>query len=93
MSERAEDWITRFLDPYSGGVDGKGWPFGDVPRSQDLQHILKEIPEIRHVEECTVLRAPPLGAPAGHAKSLPRKGKPGQLYILHGTPTVLVDVD
>ncbi|GEM_PF-758825 len=93
VRERAEEWITRFLDPYFGGVDGGGWPFGDVPRSQDLQHILKEIPEIRHVEECTVLRAPPQGSPAGYSKTLPKKGKPGQLYILHGTPTVLVDVD
>jgi hypothetical protein len=93
VRERAEEWIVRFLDPFVGGVDGKGWPFGEVPRSQDLQHILKEIPEIRHVEECTVLRAPPPGAPAGYAKTLPRRGKPGQLFILHGAPTVLVDVD
>ena len=93
VRERAESWIGRFLDPFTGGVDGNGWPFGEVPRAQDLQHILKEIPEIRHVEECTVLRAPPTGAPAGYLRKLPRQGKPGQLFILSGTPTVMVDAN
>jgi hypothetical protein len=91
VRERAEEWIGRFLDPFTGGVDGKGWPFGEVPRAQDLQHILKAIPEIRHVEDCTVLRAPPPGAPAGYLRELPRHGRPGQLFILAGTPTVMVD--
>ena len=91
VRERAEAWVSRFLDPYTGGVDGTGWPFGEVPRSQDLQHILKEITEIRHVEECTVLRAPPPGAPAGWQRALPRKGRPGQLFVLQGSPTVMVD--
>jgi hypothetical protein len=74
-------------------VDETGWPFGEVPRPQDLQHILKEVSEIRHVEECTVLRAPPLGAPAGYLRELPRQGRPGQLFVLSGTPTVLVEAD
>ena len=93
VRERAEEWIKRFLDPFTGGVDQTGWPFGDVPRAQDLQHILKEIPEIRHVEECVVLRAPPPGAPAGYVRKLPKAGKPGQLFVLSGTPTVLVEAD
>jgi len=93
VRERAEQWIARFLDPFTGGVDGGGWPFGEVPRAQDLQHILKEIPEIRHVEECRVLRAPPPGAPAGYMRELPRHGRPGQLFVLAGTPTVLVEAD
>lgn len=91
VRERAEAWIVRFLDPFTGGVDGRGWPFGEVPRAQDLQHILKEVPEIRHVEECSVLRAPPPGAPAGYLRDLPRHGRPGQLFVLSGTPTVMVD--
>ena len=93
VRERAEQWVTRFLDPFTGGVDGDGWPFGDVPRSQDLQHILKEIPEIRHVDECVVRRAPPPGAPAGYARALPRKGRDGQLFVLAGSPTILLDLD
>ena len=93
VRERAESWVSRFLDPYTGGVDGKGWPFGEVPRAQDLQHILKEIPEIRHVEECTVLRAPPPGAPAGWQRALPKRGRPSELYVLAGAPTVMVEED
>ncbi len=93
VRERAEAWIAHFLDPYEGGVDSEGWPFGEVPRSQDIQHILKEIPEIRHVEDCTILRAPEPGAPAGSARSLPKKGQAHQLFVLAGTPTVLVESD
>jgi len=93
VRERAEAWIARFLDPFTGGVSGSGWPFGEVPRSQDLQHILGEIPEIRHVEECTVLRAPTPGAPAGSQRALPRRGRPSQLFYLLGSPTVMVEVD
>ncbi|MBJ93249.1 MAG: hypothetical protein CMP23_02105 [Rickettsiales bacterium] len=93
VRERAEAWITRFLDPYIGGVQGTGWPFGEVPRSQDMQHILKEIAEIRHVEDCQVLRAARPGAPAGAQRSLPRRGRPVQLFYLAGSPTVMVDLD
>jgi len=96
VRERAEAWIARFLDPFTGGGDGAGWPFGEVPRAQDLQHILKEIPEIRHVEECRVMRAPPPGAPAGYVRDLPRHGRPGQLFVLAGTrerPECAVDLD
>jgi len=93
VRERSEAWVTRFLDPYVGGVDGQGWPFGEVPRAEDLQHVLGEIPEIRHVSSCTILRAPPPGAPAGWARSLPERGRPGQLFVLAGAPTVLVEVD
>jgi len=93
VRERAEAWIARFLDPYIGGVSGSGWPFGEVPRSQDMQHILKAIPEIRHVEDCNVQRAARPGAVAGAKRSLPKRGRPVQLFHLSGSPTVMVEVD
>ena len=94
VRERAERWVVQFLDPYMGGVDGNGWPFGEVPRAEDLQHIITEIPEIRHVEQCEVLKAPKPGAPASVFRRLdPRSVKPRQLFVLSGSPTVVVDED
>ena len=94
VRERAEAWVVHFLDPYVGGVDGAGWPFGELPRAEDLQHIVTDIPEIRHVEHCEVTRALPPGAPATVSRRLdPRAVKPRQLFVLAGNPTVAVDED
>ena len=92
VRERAEEWVVRFLDPYEGGVDGEGWPFGELPRAEDLQHIITEIPEIRHVEHCEVTRAANPGSPLSVSRRLdPRTVKPRQLFVLAASPTVAVE--
>jgi predicted phage baseplate assembly protein len=89
---RAEAWVTGFLDPYTGGVDAAGWPFGELPRAQDLQHIIKEIPEIRHVEQCQVLRAVREGEALSVTRHLdPRAVRPRQLFVLAATPSIVVE--
>ncbi len=49
VRERAEAWIHRFLDPYDGGLDGEGWPFGGTLYGADLARMVSDIPEVRHV--------------------------------------------
>lgn len=42
--------IDRFLDPMTGGPDGRGWPFGrDVYRSEVLQ-VIDNVPGVDYVE-------------------------------------------
>jgi hypothetical protein len=44
-------WVRRFLDPYAGGLDGQGWPFGATLYAQDFGRLVTDIPEVRHVVE------------------------------------------
>jgi hypothetical protein len=49
VREAAETWIKRFLDPYNGGLDGEGWPFGGTLYAQDFARMVTDIAEVRHV--------------------------------------------
>ncbi|MBW1879218.1 MAG: hypothetical protein JRJ84_12720, partial [Deltaproteobacteria bacterium] len=46
---KAGAWVTKFLDPYLGGLDGKGWPFSGTLYAQDFGRMVSDIPEVRHV--------------------------------------------
>ena len=54
-----EAWIRRFLDPWSGGIDGTGWPFGATLYPQDLARMAADVSAVRHV---VGMRAFPIGA-------------------------------
>jgi predicted phage baseplate assembly protein len=49
VREAAERWIVKFLDPYHGGLDGEGWPFGGTLYSQDFARMVSDLTEVRHV--------------------------------------------
>lgn len=49
VREEVHRWIRRFLDPYEGGLDGEGWPFGATLYAQDFGRLVTDIPEVRHV--------------------------------------------
>jgi len=49
IREQAERWVRDFLDPYKGGLDGDGWPFGGTLYGQDFARMVSEISEVRHV--------------------------------------------
>jgi predicted phage baseplate assembly protein len=49
VRERAQRWVQDFLDPYNGGLDQEGWPFGGTLYAQDFARMVKDIPEVRHV--------------------------------------------
>jgi len=49
VREAADAWVRSFLDPYKGGLDSGGWPFGGTIYAQDFSRMVAKIPEIRHV--------------------------------------------
>jgi hypothetical protein len=49
VREQARKWIEAFLDPYTGGLDGDGWPFSGTLYAQDFARMVSFIPEVRHV--------------------------------------------
>lgn len=51
VRETARKWVEAFLDPYSGGLDGDGWPFSGTLYAQDFARMVSDIPEVRHVGE------------------------------------------
>jgi hypothetical protein len=54
VRELAKGWIRRFLDPYVGGLDGTGWPFGGTLYAQDFGRMVTDLPEVRHVVDVQV---------------------------------------
>lgn len=51
VRERAAAWVDGFLDPYSGGIDGQGWPFKGTLYAQDFGRMVSNIAEVRHVND------------------------------------------
>ncbi|MFT4976241.1 MAG: hypothetical protein ACI8S6_002137, partial [Myxococcota bacterium] len=51
IREQASRWISAFLDPYHGGLDREGWPFGGTLYAQDFARMVSDIPEVRHVAD------------------------------------------
>jgi predicted phage baseplate assembly protein len=51
VRDEVHRWVRRFLDPYAGGLDGEGWPFGATLYAQDFGRLVTDIPEVRHVVE------------------------------------------
>ncbi len=51
IRERAAGWIHWFIDPYRGGIERSGWPFGGTLYAQDFGRMVSVIPEVRHVEQ------------------------------------------
>ena len=49
VREAAQTWVSRFLDPYLGGLDAEGWPFGGTLYAQDFARMVSDIGEVRHV--------------------------------------------
>lgn len=50
----AEAALYRYLNPFLGGPDGKGWPFGRDLHVSELYALLQRIPAIEYVEELRV---------------------------------------
>ncbi|MCO4744014.1 MAG: baseplate J/gp47 family protein [Proteobacteria bacterium] len=54
VRDRAQAWIARFLDPYFGGLDADGWPFGATLYAEDFGRMVTDIPEVRHIMDVEV---------------------------------------
>lgn len=51
---RAQMVLDRFLNPYIGGPDQKGWPFGRTVYFSELYSRLEQVPGVGVVEELTI---------------------------------------
>ncbi len=49
VRDAARRWVEAFIDPYTGGLDGEGWPFGGTLYAQDFARMVTDIHEVRHV--------------------------------------------
>ncbi|GIE81765.1 putative baseplate assembly protein [Actinoplanes philippinensis] len=64
----ALDAIHRYLDPLTGGADGRGWPFGRPLRAGEIFAALQRVPGVDLVDEVLLSPADPLTG---------RRGEPG----------------
>jgi predicted phage baseplate assembly protein len=54
IEAQAEAALYRFLNPYTGGLDGTGYPFGRDLHQPELIGLLQRIPGVEYVEEVRV---------------------------------------
>lgn len=57
----AEAALYRYLNPYVGGPDGRGWPFGRELHVSELYALLQRIPSVEFVDELKVEAGEPGG--------------------------------
>jgi len=50
VSKAAKDGLLRFLDPFVGGLDGSGWPFGRGVFISDIHKVLNRVEGVDYVE-------------------------------------------
>lgn len=54
---RIPEELVAFLDPLTGGKDGKGWPFGRDVFVSELYELLDRIPGVDYVTDVTLRRS------------------------------------
>lgn len=78
VRQRAEAELYRYLNPYVGGPDGTGWPFGRDLHASELFALLQRMPGIEFVDELRIaVREPGSGQapqPASSRLTLPLNG-------------------
>lgn len=54
LQQRVVDAIKHFLDPLTGGEDGKGWPFGRNVFVSEMYSLLDQLPGVDYVTTLTL---------------------------------------
>ncbi|MCY0944355.1 putative baseplate assembly protein [Streptomyces antarcticus] len=67
VREEALDALYAYLDPLTGGADGRGWPFGRSLRSGEVFAALQRVPGVELVDEVLLHPADPLTGRRGDA--------------------------
>ncbi|ETW96895.1 MAG: hypothetical protein ETSY2_45590, partial [Candidatus Entotheonella gemina] len=50
--------LNRFLHPLTGGVNGRGWDFGDLPRHSAFYAVVEALRDVHHVRTLSVTLIP-----------------------------------
>ena len=87
VREQAQVFVRKFLDPYDGGIENKGWPFGGTLYAQDFGRIVSEISAIRHVTDVKLF-----GVEEGRDQQFPgwEKGQGSDLLTLDNEDLFIV---
>jgi len=59
VRRRAETELYRYLNPYVGGPNGTGWPFGRELHVSELYALLQRLPGVEFVDELRVVAGEP----------------------------------
>lgn len=59
VRQRAEADLYRYINPYTGGPDGDGWPFGRDLHVSEIYGLLGRIPGVQFVEEVQIAVSEP----------------------------------
>jgi len=54
LEREAARRIKAYLHPLTGGIDGRGWPFGTLPALSDFYALLEGLPYADHVERLSM---------------------------------------
>jgi predicted phage baseplate assembly protein len=54
VKRRAEAELYRFLNPYTGGSTGTGWPFGRSLHVSEIYSLLQRVPSVEYVEDVKI---------------------------------------
>ena len=87
--ELAEAALYQYLNPFTGGSQGNGWPFGRDLHLSEVYGVLQRIPAVEFVEEVRVeIRGP--GNPSASRPAPPRLEVPRHGLICSAQHTVTV---
>ena len=74
--------ITGFLHPLTGGFDGTGWAFGQLPQASDIYRLVMAIPGVNAVQGFILQTAPP--------PDMTNPDVANRVLIYSGTHTVVI---
>jgi predicted phage baseplate assembly protein len=66
LRTRATDALYGYLNPVSGGPDGRGWPFGRPLQSGEIFAVLQQVPGVEMVDEVLLFAANPATGERGN---------------------------
>ncbi len=59
VAEEIEKGLYRYINPVSGGADGKGWPFGRGVSLTEIYAAIQAMPNFDHIEEVNLFSIDP----------------------------------
>ncbi len=89
IRELAEEALYRYLNPFTGGPQSDGWPFGRNLHLSEIYAVLQSIPSVEFVDEVRVVIRDP-GNPAASKPAPPRLEVPGHGLLCSAQHTVTV---
>jgi hypothetical protein len=52
--QQAEDLLYQYLNPYTGGPEEQGWPFGRALAVREIYGVLQRIPAVEYVDNLSI---------------------------------------